>query len=99
MVRSLRSSLGLWDTRVTDEGLKELKGFKNLTTLVLFGTHVTYEGLKELKDLKNLTWLQLTTNVTEAGQKDLEKALPKCKIIRGIISITRHGDEPPPVIP
>ena len=41
-------------TKVTDAGLKELKGLKNLTTLSPWGRKVTDAGLKELKDLKNL---------------------------------------------
>jgi hypothetical protein len=36
-----------------------------------------------LKELKHLTSLGLAfTNVTDAGVKDLQEALPKCKITR-----------------
>ena len=42
-------SVGLRDTKVTDAGLKELAGLKNLTTLVLPNTGVTDAGLKELR--------------------------------------------------
>jgi hypothetical protein len=42
---------------------------------------VTDEGLKELAPLKNLTILDLLgTAVTDAGVKELQKALPKCEI-------------------
>jgi len=39
--------------------------------------------LKELANLKQLTVLSLAvTRVTDAGQKQLQEALPKCKIYR-----------------
>jgi internalin A len=41
--------LGLIDTNVTDSGLKELAGLRNLHSLYLFGTKVTDAGLKELQ--------------------------------------------------
>ncbi len=65
--------LSLGNTKVTDAGLKELKGLKNLTTLELMWTPVTDVGLKELKDLKNLESLSLSiTQVTDAGMKELK---------------------------
>ncbi len=36
-------------TKVTDEGLKELKDMKNLIFLQLIGTKVTDAGVEELK--------------------------------------------------
>ena len=42
---------------------------------------MTDAGLKELAPLKNLTSLNLSdTKVTDAGVKELQKALPNCKI-------------------
>src|SRR5438067_2530453 len=55
---------------VTDAILKELKHFKQLTTLGLGGNcfQVTDAGLKELADLKQLTTLGLgRTQVTDEG--------------------------------
>ena len=71
-------------TGVTDAGLKELATLKNLTTLDLSNTGVTDAGLKELAPLKNLTTLNLGgfTRVTDEGIKELQKALPKCKIVK-----------------
>jgi hypothetical protein len=74
-------------TRVTDKGLKELVGMKNLQRLDLDETRVTDAGLKELKGHKNLRTLYLrqgpggrVPNVTDAGVAELRKALPKCRI-------------------
>jgi hypothetical protein len=77
-VRDLR----LDNTKVTDTGLKELKGFKSLHILLLGGTKVTDEGLKELVGLKTLRSLDLRgTKVTDGGLAELKKALPKCYIL------------------
>jgi hypothetical protein len=39
--------------------------------------------VKELAALNNLTTLELSlTEVTDAGVKELQKALPKCKIVK-----------------
>src|SRR5437867_4478203 len=55
-------------TKVTDADLKELKEFKQLTTLILQLTQVTGAGLKDLKELKQLKELHLgSTQVTDAG--------------------------------
>ena len=49
---------------------------------VLAGGSLT-ASLKELAGLKNLTELALeNTKVTNAGVKELQKALPKCKIFK-----------------
>jgi Leucine-rich repeat (LRR) protein len=67
-VRTLHLSM----TGVTDAGLKELTGLKNLTTLELNSARVTDAGLKELAAFKKLTTLDLSgTKVTDAGLKDL----------------------------
>lgn len=74
-------SLYLGSSKVTDAGLKELDGLKNLTVLSLGETKVTDVGLKELAAHKELTSLNLfRTKVTDVGVTDLQKALPKCKI-------------------
>jgi hypothetical protein len=57
---------------VTDAGLKELAGMKDLATLDLSNTQITDAGLKELAGLPNLTRLSLgSTRITGTGLKDL----------------------------
>ena len=64
--------VNLFGRKVTDAGLKELAGLKNLTTLGLGDTEVTDAGLTELAALTNLTQLSLYgTGVTDAGLKQL----------------------------
>ena len=67
---------------MTDAGLKELAGLTQLQALLLSGkTQVTDAGLKELAGLTRLQTLDLTdTQVTGAGLKKLQQALPKCNI-------------------
>ena len=75
------TELLLGNTQVTDAGMKELKGLKNLQKLFLNQTQVTDSGLKELKELKNLRVLYLVgTQVTDAGIKEMKEALPECLI-------------------
>src|SRR5205814_1492885 len=45
------ASLSIWGSRVTDDGVKELKHLKNLTYLNLWATFVTDAGVKELQEL------------------------------------------------
>ena len=57
---------------MTDAGLRELAGLKNLSTLDLAWTNVTDAGMKELAALKNLSTLDLSaTKVTGAGMREL----------------------------
>ena len=64
--------LSLGDTQVTDSGLKELAGLKQLQHLTLRRTLVTDVGLKELAGLKQLQHLYIgATKVTDVGLKEL----------------------------
>lgn len=75
--------LDLHRTKVTDKALEYLKGFTRLRTLNLAGTEITNKGLEHLKGLSLLQRLDLSdTKVTNAGIDDLQKALPKVKIIK-----------------
>jgi hypothetical protein len=80
------NSLYLYGTNVTDAGLNELLALKNLTTLNLGYTKVTDTGLIELAKLKNLKTLDISRftwgSITFEGVKELQKALPDCKITK-----------------
>ncbi len=62
---------GVWfqeNPKVSDAGLANLKGCKNLTSLTLFDVQVSDEGLAHFKDCKNLTSLHLAeTEVSDNG--------------------------------
>ncbi len=74
--------LGLQRTQVTDAGLVHLEGLTNLWGLFLDDTAVTDAGLVHLKGLTGLTDLHLDrTGVTQAGIDELQKSLPKTKIV------------------
>jgi hypothetical protein len=66
-----RFFLDLSVTKVTDEGLKGLRSFKNLQGLRT-SPHITDAGLKELRDFTEITWLDLSwSRVTGSGLKEL----------------------------
>ncbi|HYH69283.1 MAG TPA: hypothetical protein VD866_31610 [Urbifossiella sp.] len=65
-------TLDLKYTDITDAGLKEFSGFKNLSVLSLGGTGVTDAGVKHCLQFPELTRLQLGyTDVTDAGVRHL----------------------------
>ena len=64
-----------------------MQNLKGLTRLQLLNLHrtpaITDAGLQHLKGLTQLQKLDLAnTKVTDAGVKDLQKALPKLEIVR-----------------
>jgi Leucine-rich repeat (LRR) protein len=75
-------SLWLYRTGLTDTDLESLKTFNKLMGLHIdYNGSVTDAGLAHIKGLTNLVSLTLRgTKVTVAGVKDLQSALPKCKI-------------------
>jgi hypothetical protein len=77
------SELDLSETQVTDAGLKELARLPKLDSLHLDKTRVTDAGLKELARLKQLRGVTLwqCPAVTEAGAKELQRALPKAHVV------------------
>ncbi len=65
-------TLGGWEWKVTDAGLKELARTKSLQTLSFTGTQLTGANLKALAGLKNLQDLNLSgTQVTDEGLQEL----------------------------
>ncbi len=74
-------NLWLDDTFVTDDGLVHLKRLTRLKSLGLSGTQVTDDGLMHLRGLTGLKELRLwSTLVTEDGVKELQQALPGCRV-------------------
>ena len=85
-MRSLRE-LNVWDSGVTDAGVKALATLPHLETLYLDGTEITDEALKHLKSTNTLRTLWITrTLVSAEAVRELQHALPKCTI---------HGPEKP----
>jgi Leucine-rich repeat (LRR) protein len=86
-------SLDLLQTKVADAGLEHFKGLTSLQNLWLDGTEVTDAGLVHLKGMTSLSMLSLSgSKVSEAGVKDLEAALPKCRIGPGDSVAQSNGD-------
>jgi len=74
-------------TEITDKGLKQLAGLKNVKVLNLYDTKVTDAGLKGLAALKDLEALDLrATPVTDKGLKELTplKQLRQLLLDKGI---------------
>ncbi len=74
--------MNLGETKLTDEGLKELTALTGLEELDLSFTAVTGDGLMELSALKQLRRLDIIgcDRVTSERVSDLRKALPELKI-------------------
>lgn len=75
-------ALNLYDSIVTDRGLKELSRMPNLTHLELTGnTEVTDAGLLHLGSTTTLRKLGLAgTGVSQEGVERLQARLPECEI-------------------
>jgi hypothetical protein len=71
-------------TKETDCLLADLGELRDLKLLFLRGTDVTDDGLRRLEALHDLQFLRLENcpNITDEGVARLQKALPKCKILR-----------------
>jgi hypothetical protein len=73
----------LYDTGVSDAGLKDLAALQHLKELNLSGTQITDAGLKQLAGFPQLQVLYLNaTKVSDAGINELRKSLPMCQIQR-----------------
>ena len=79
-------------SKITDAGLKELTGLKQLRDPGLGSTQVTDAGLKQLTALKDLEKLNLNfTKVTDAGLKDLA-TLTKLELLGlSFTQVTKDG--------
>ena len=68
------------DTKVTDEGLKEVAKLQNLEELDLENTQITDEGLKEVAKLQRLVLYCTALKSPKRVATELKKALPNCEI-------------------
>ena len=85
-------TLNLRNTRITDIGLKELRGFRNLHALDIGNTGVRGIGLDDLKNLNRLTRLNLdNTGVTEVELKLLKEFKSLTYLSLRSINITDAG--------
>jgi hypothetical protein len=76
--------LFLTRTKISDRGLRTVSALRWLRKLYLDQTAITDEGLLHLESLSNLHYLNLDDcrNITDQGVARLQKALPKCQIVR-----------------
>ncbi len=88
-------SFGPVNKKVTDDGLKELKGLRNLKSLSLFfNGHITDAGMKHVKELTTLESLNIgNTAVTDAGLAELKGMKLKSLTASGCIKMTDKSTE------
>ena len=66
--------LDLYNTKITDAGIKKVSKLQQLAALDLYNTKITDAGLKEVAKLEKLTVLGLSrTQITDAGLKEVAK--------------------------
>lgn len=83
-------SVDLQFTPATDADMAKIVNVESIETLNLRGTQITDVGLSHFKVLRKLRFVDLSdTAVTEDGIKELEKALPGCRV-RSSASTTRR---------
>jgi hypothetical protein len=88
----------LTNKNVTDAGLKELVGLKQLQELDHSGTEVTELGLKELAVFKQLRKLELyQTKTTNAGLKELAALKQLQELVLWNTKVTVQGSRTWPV--
>lgn len=74
--------LFLAGTRIDDTGVQAIGKLTALEELLLTGTHISDAGMQGLKGLTQLKRLNLKgARITADGLRELQKSLPKCKII------------------
>ncbi|HEY0055351.1 MAG TPA: c-type cytochrome domain-containing protein [Pedobacter sp.] len=86
--------LDLSDTKITDNSLKYISQFKNLTRLILDNTAITDAGLKHIKALPRLRHLNLYhTNITDSGLKSLSNCKELTTLHLWETKVTANGIE------
>jgi hypothetical protein len=68
---------------LTDDGMVQLKGLADLRQISIWGAPITDKGLEPLKGLTKLERVSFfNTTVTKEDIADLQKALPKAKVVK-----------------
>ena len=81
---SLRE-IAIIQSRVGDEVCEYLRDLRNLSSISLHSTLVTDAGIDRLGILQNLETLIVgETAVTQDGRNELNRRLPKCKIVDSV---------------
>jgi Leucine-rich repeat (LRR) protein len=75
-------TLKLAGTQISDLGLQELKNLRKVKTLDLSGTQISDDGLVHLVELAHLEKLHVGPNISDAVIRDLQRVLPKLKVVR-----------------
>jgi hypothetical protein len=88
-----RGVLALDGTRLTNAGVQTIAArCEKLKRLTLRNTGITDEAVKALEQMTYLTELDVRgTKVTEAGARQLKKALPQCRIAWGEMNLFEPG--------
>ncbi len=86
-------SLGIWQTKVTDQGFEHLSGLDQLSYLSVEGNAgVTDKGLSHLTKLKKLSWLGIGyTGVTDDGMSEVAKIPSLSRLDAANTNITDRG--------
>jgi Leucine-rich repeat (LRR) protein len=92
LTRLKQLSLGGYELDVSDEGLRHLRGLKNLTSLTVILSKLTSDGLSTLRDMSKLEFLNLSHNpeIDDGGLVFLEE-LPALSTLELIY--TQIGDD------
>jgi len=78
--------------RITDEGLKHLKGMKLLSVLTLATTGITDAGLEQLAGFENLSELDITNcKITDSGLEHLKGSKNLKKLTLNMTPVTDLG--------
>lgn len=85
--------VGLWQTKITDEGFKHFPGCTNLSYLSVAGNReVKDDGLIHLAKLTKLSWLSISyTGVTDAGMSHLAKIPSLTRLDIAHTAVTDRG--------
>jgi hypothetical protein len=76
------TQLDIARTRVSEKGLAALADLTNLKELYLAGADVRDEDVGPLKTLTHLEWLSVPPSVSKAKHEELQRALPKTRVLR-----------------